>query len=288
MSKGWLAPFLGHTAVPAASYKGNAVEAAWLPNEHVAKLWMEYVQVRNRCRCNATARAVNVRVTPKGGEGNEITWDAEADFESGIGGFFVMRDNKALVRLPATTDRVPAVYGRPLFQGLSYHDTPELPAAPAVMRYLDVSAKPGEKHTYNILSINSAGLPSAPSPQISVPSPESARAADAYVSFDGEKITWHGFDRYDFIMDDATGEITAFKAPANEATSFGVDVTLKDGKRRAIVVVPRNAAPGNPWSWQACHWNHQPQTEVELLRRGFHIAFIAPDPRGQGKAWDRW
>jgi len=75
-------------------------------------------------------------VTSKGSAGNEITWDAEADFESGIGGFFVMRDNRALVRLPAMTPL--GVYGRPLFQGLSYHDTPE--GAPE-MRYFDVSAK---------------------------------------------------------------------------------------------------------------------------------------------------
>ena len=33
-----------------------------------------------------------------------------------------------------------------------------------------------------------------------------AKAADGYVPFEGEKTTWHeGFDRYDFIMDDATG-----------------------------------------------------------------------------------
>jgi len=115
-----------------------------------------------------------------------------------------------------------------------------------------------------------------------------AKAADVYVPFEGEKITWHGYDRYDFIMDDATGAITPFKAPEKEATSFAVDPAIKDGKRRAIVVVPKKAAAGNPWSWQACYWNHQPQTEVELLRRGFHIAFVAPDPRGQGKAWDLW
>ena len=79
-------------------------------------------------------------MTSKGHGSNEITWDAEVDFESGIGGFFVMRDNRALARLPAMTP--PVVYGRPLFQGLSYHDTPEGPPAPPEMRYLDVSANP--------------------------------------------------------------------------------------------------------------------------------------------------
>ena len=116
-----------------------------------------------------------------------------------------------------------------------------------------------------------------------------ATAADVYVPFEGEKTTWHeGFDRYDFMMDDATGAITPMTAPASEVTSFGIDVSIKGGKRRCVVVVPKKAAPGNPWSWRGCYWNHQPQTEVELLRRGFHIAFVAPDPVGQGKAWDLW
>src|SRR5258708_12637335 len=77
-------------------------------------------------------------------------------------------------------------------------------------------------------------------------------------------------------------------APASEVTSFGIDVSIKGGKRRCVVVVPKKAAPGNPWSWRGRYWNHQPQTEVELLRRGFHIAFVAPDPGRQGKAWDLW
>ena len=159
-----------------------------------------------------------------------------------------MRDNQALVRLPAMTPL--GVYGRPLFQGLSYHDTPEGPPAPPEMRYLDVSAKPGEKHTYSILTINSAGVPSEPSAAgchsfarirkgvrimrsglklffaaAIVWTSSNATSADVYVPFEGEKITWHGFDRYDFIMDDATGAITPFKAPASEVTSFGVDVS---------------------------------------------------------------
>ena len=114
-------------------------------------------------------------------------------------------------------------------------------------------------------------------------------SGSAIADFHGEKTAWHeGFDRYDFIMDDATGAITPMKAPEKEIASYGIDVTLKDGKRRCVVVVPKKAAPGNPWSWQGCYWNHQPQTEVELLKRGFHVAYVAPDPGRQGKAWDRW
>jgi pimeloyl-ACP methyl ester carboxylesterase len=101
--------------------------------------------------------------------------------------------------------------------------------------------------------------------------------------FDGGKSTWHeDFVRYDFLMDTNTLEITPFTRPADEGFAVG---TPPDGKLRCIVVVPKNPAPGNPWSWRGCYWDHQPQAEVELLRRGFHIAFITPDP---GKQWDAW
>src|SRR2546422_1908851 len=43
-SKAWLAPLFGDVAVPAAEFKGNRNEAIWLPNEAIAKAWMEYVK----------------------------------------------------------------------------------------------------------------------------------------------------------------------------------------------------------------------------------------------------
>jgi pimeloyl-ACP methyl ester carboxylesterase len=158
MRGAWLAPLGGDTAVPAAQFKGNRLEAVWLPNEAVAKIWMEYVK-------NGTVSDVTMPPAPfvvkaaKGSGGNEITWDAEADFESGIGGFVIMRDGQAIAKLPVAPP--PKVYGRLLFQGLSFHDTPEEPLPE--MRYVDTSAKPGEKHAYTIIGINSAGVPSQPS-----------------------------------------------------------------------------------------------------------------------------
>jgi pimeloyl-ACP methyl ester carboxylesterase len=118
-------------------------------------------------------------------------------------------------------------------------------------------------------------------------SPLATMAADAYTPFDGEKTAWHdGFDRYDFVMDEATLVITPFKAPAGE--KFGVKDPAT-GQRRCLVIVPKQAAPGNPWSWRGCYWDHQPQTEIELLRRGFHIAYISANATLKpGKEWDAW
>jgi pimeloyl-ACP methyl ester carboxylesterase len=113
--------------------------------------------------------------------------------------------------------------------------------------------------------------------------PVVARAQEGYTPFEGEKSSWRdGFDRYDFAMDEGSLDITPFERPEGEA--FGVGAPEK-GKRRCIVVVPKRPAPGNPWSWQGQYWDHEPQAEVELLRRGFHVAYITPDP---GKHWDAW
>jgi pimeloyl-ACP methyl ester carboxylesterase len=96
-------------------------------------------------------------------------------------------------------------------------------------------------------------------------------------AFQGDKIDWHGFDRYDFAMDKQTLAITPFKAPAGEQS--GELGNSDKGQLRCVVIVPKQAAPGNPWSWRGVYWNHQPQAEVELLKRGFHIAYISVDPK---------
>lgn len=116
---------------------------------------------------------------------------------------------------------------------------------------------------------------------------KNAQAAEANIPFEGGKTAWHdGFDRYDYVMDEETLEITPFKVPEEE--KFGVKDPAK-GQRRCVVVVPRQAAPGNPWSWRGCYWDHQPQTEVELLRQGFHIAYISANATLRpGKEWDAW
>jgi pimeloyl-ACP methyl ester carboxylesterase len=110
-----------------------------------------------------------------------------------------------------------------------------------------------------------------------------AQSPDTAMTFTGEKTAWHeGFDRYDFLMDEQTFALTPIRATAEE--NFGAAASPK-GKIRCIVVVPQKPAPGNPWSWRGCYWDHEPQTEVELLKRGFYIAFIMCDP---DQHWDVW
>ena len=106
-------------------------------------------------------------------------------------------------------------------------------------------------------------------------------------TFDGGLSAWHdGFTRYDFVMDETTLAIKPFTR--DEKEGFGVKDPEK-GQRRCVVVAPKTPAPGNPWSWRGCYFDHQPQTEVELLRRGFHIAYISANTNLKpGKEWEAW
>ena len=113
-----------------------------------------------------------------------------------------------------------------------------------------------------------------------------ATAADPYVPFDGPKTAWHGFDRYDFLLDEQTLAIKPFTASADEKNAIKGDVK---GQRRCVVIVPKVPAPGSPWSWRGCYWDHQPQTEIELLNRGFHIAYITANAELKpDRKWDAW
>ena len=104
----------------------------------------------------------NAKSFSKGEQGTEITWNAEVDFESGIQQFIVIRDGQELAKVP---EKPIGKFGHPLFQSMTYHDTPSQPMPG--MRYLDASTKSGEKHTYAVITVNGVGLKSKPS----VPSP---------------------------------------------------------------------------------------------------------------------
>ncbi|MFW6163529.1 MAG: alpha/beta hydrolase family protein [Planctomycetota bacterium] len=68
-------------------------------------------------------------------------------------------------------------------------------------------------------------------------------AAD--VPFPGKRTTWHGFDRCAFAVEG----------------------------RRCWVVVPKRAAEGKPWVWRARFFGHEPQADIALLGKGFHLAY---------------
>ena len=163
-SHAWLAAYPGDTAVPASEFKGDPKQAIWLPDAAVARAWMDYVKTGTVADSSLPTAPFNVRALSKGDQGNEIAWDAEASLESGLGGFIVLRDGLGVARLPQHASE--AVFGRPLFQGLSFHDTPTDPLPK--MTYLDPLAKTNVTHSYSVIALSSAGVPSMPSAPASI------------------------------------------------------------------------------------------------------------------------
>jgi hypothetical protein len=164
LQSAWLATPLTDKAEPKVSYGGVVNEAVWLPNQHVAEAWMEYVKTGAVSDTTPPPAAFNVRATRKPDQSIELTWEAEADFESGIQAFIIQRDGKDVAQLP---EKPVGRFGRPLFQAMSYGDTPERPLPE--MRFVDRSPPAGPKCEYRVIVVNGVGLRSQPSSPMSAP-----------------------------------------------------------------------------------------------------------------------
>lgn len=146
----WLAPLLGSKAVPAAEYEGDKTKAMWLPGYSVAKAWMTYT--KDTAVKDSTPPPSPAELRVKDGV---LTWKAEADLESGLAHFIIMRDGKQIATVP---EQPKNPFGRPIFQGLQYSDTPANPLVE--MRFTDGKAEKGKKHRYSVIAVNTAGLKS--------------------------------------------------------------------------------------------------------------------------------
>jgi lysophospholipase L1-like esterase len=59
--------------------------------------------------------------------------------------------------------------------------------------------------------------------------------------------------------------------------------------RDSRIVKPKWAAEGHPWVWRARFWGHEPQADIALLERGFHIVYCdVAELLGNDEAIDRW
>ena len=146
----WLAPITGSEAQPMAKFSGEPLKAAWLPNEAIAKSWMQYVKDTLVSDSTPPSAPTNLQV-----KGNELNWEAEADLESGLASFIIERDGKFLANLPETGKNP---FGRPIFQNLQYSDTPTNPLVEMI--FTDKQPEAGKKHTYRVIAVNTVGLKS--------------------------------------------------------------------------------------------------------------------------------
>jgi hypothetical protein len=146
----WLAPFLEEVATAETEFTGDKSQAGWLPSQDIAKAWMHYVKDTAIPDMTPPSAPENVKANR-----NLITWDAEADLESGIGHFIIKRDGKVIGNVPENSKNP---FGRPVFQGLQYSDTPVQPLVK--MQFKDKTAEADRKYEYEVISVNTVGLKS--------------------------------------------------------------------------------------------------------------------------------
>lgn len=80
---------------------------------------------------------------------------------------------------------------------------------------------------------------------------------------------------------------------AELASFYGYGCTSFDFEgKQAKIVQPKKAAEGNPWIWRARFWSHEPQLDIAMLERGYHIVYCDVSERfGNTEAlaiWDRF
>jgi len=63
---------------------------------------------------------------------------------------------------------------------------------------------------------------------------------------DDKVSTWNGFERRDFTV----------------------------AGRACLLVLPKEAAAGKPWIWRTEFFGHEPQGDLALLAKGFHVAYM--------------
>lgn len=57
----------------------------------------------------------------------------------------------------------------------------------------------------------------------------------------------------------------------------------------AKIVFPKQANEGRNWIWRARFWGHEPQTDLVLLEKGFHVVYVdVADLYGNKEAVKRW
>lgn len=84
--------------------------------------------------------------------------------------------------------------------------------------------------------------------------------------------------------------ITTFSSIAQETDYYGYKcLSFKFEDHDARIVFPEKAEAQRHWIWRARFWGHEPQTEIALLKKGFHVVYIdAPQLCGNAEAVILW
>jgi len=166
----WFGDMSSHNIAPLASFTGNKNNASWFPNSRMASLWREY------CITTGGAGKVKDSTLPPapynlaGSYSNRsitITWDCDADLETGIKTFVVYRNGTLLKRMTYSGSTPQNYLGTTGFQEYGFNDDPNPNPAPA-MTYTDATVADTGTYTFQVSCVNYSDLEGAKSANLTL------------------------------------------------------------------------------------------------------------------------
>jgi hypothetical protein len=145
-------------------FQGDPLARVWLPDGDFARYWQEYVKTGWVTDITPPEAPYNLSYELLGKSTVRITWDAEADLESGIKQFYLYRNGILIKKYVGINDD----YVKKNFQYGNYGDEPGPEALyenvdnwiPAEMEFMDYRLHPDSTYTYRLKMVNWSDLES--------------------------------------------------------------------------------------------------------------------------------
>ncbi|XGV94365.1 MAG: hypothetical protein ACAF41_00420 (plasmid) [Leptolyngbya sp. BL-A-14] len=138
-TRGWLGNPVTHEIASAKQYKGNAQQAAWLPNKEVALKWQQYVTKGEITPTQLPSAPTEIHALKQSNNEIVITWNYTPNLEDGLPSFRIYRGNSLVARIKG--------------QNHNFSDAPE--PVNFVLQYSDKNGN--SKSLYTVEAFNALG-----------------------------------------------------------------------------------------------------------------------------------
>ena len=164
MDESWLGDPGSFEIERSEGFQGDPLARVWLPNEDFALRWQEYAKTGWVTDTSPPEAPYNISFELLGKSTVRITWEADADLESGIKQFYLFRNGIQIKKFVGINDD----YVKKNFQYGNYGDEPGPEALyenvddwiPTKMEFLDYRLDADSTYTYKIRMENWSGLQS--------------------------------------------------------------------------------------------------------------------------------
>lgn len=148
-AKAWLADSTTNQLIKFSDYKGDKLNMVWLPDSITAAKWKEFVSSGTVTDNTPPPAPYNIKISIMDTSNIEISWNADADIESGIAHFNVYLNDKLIGQLPSEKE----------YQTFEYGDE-SVEVKPIPMKFDLNNIKFKDKAKIEVTTVNRSGLES--------------------------------------------------------------------------------------------------------------------------------